>query len=229
MIINGLQKLTLLDYPEHTACTVFLAGCNFRCPFCHNSEILNLATAQPLMDEKELLAFLQKRQGLLDGVCITGGEPTLRNDLPELFREIKKLGFKTKLDTNGTNPAMIKKLVDETIVDYIAMDIKAAPDNYENLAGVGVDMDAIKESAHYIMFCGIDYEFRTTVVKGLHQAKDFEAIGQWLKNARAYYLQPFVNRDTVLQKNLTAPTDEELNTYLNVIKKYINNSFIRGR
>ena len=110
------------------------------CPFCHNSEILNLATAQPLMDEKELLAFLQKRQGLLDGVCITGGEPTLRNDLPELFREIKKLGFKTKLDTNGTNPAMIKKLVDETIVDYIAMDIKAAPDNYENLAGVGVDM-----------------------------------------------------------------------------------------
>lgn len=229
MIINGLQKLTLLDYPEHTACTVFLAGCNFRCPFCHNSEILNLATAQSLMDDRELLAFLKKRQGLLDGVCVSGGEPTLRPDLPELFREIKKLGFKTKLDTNGTNPEMIKYLAENLLVDYIAMDIKTAPEHYDTLAGTWVDTDAIKESAHYIMFCGIDYEFRTTVVKGLHQTDDFEAIGQWLKDARAYYLQPFVNRDTVLQPGLAAPTDEELNNYLNVVKRYIKNSFIRGR
>ena len=229
MIIHGLQKLTLLDFPEHTACTVFLAGCNFRCPFCHNSELLNAATADPLMDDVELLGFLSKRQGLLDGVCITGGEPTLRPDLDKLLKEIKKLGFKTKLDTNGTMPEVIKKLVDNNLVDYIAMDIKTAPEHYELLTGVTGDMDAIRKSVDFIKFCGIEYEFRTTVVKGLHQLADFTAIGKWLKNARAYYLQPFVDRDSVLQKNLTAPTDEELNAYLNEVKKYIPNSYIRGK
>lgn len=229
MNIHGLQKLTLLDYPGHTACTVFLAGCNFRCPFCHNSELLNAAIAEPIMNDDELLAFLQKRQGLLDGVCITGGEPTLQQELPNLFRKIKELGFKTKLDSNGTNPDMLKKLVNETLIDYIAMDIKAAPDNYKYLTGVTTDMDKIKESVEFIKFCGIEYEFRTTVVKGLHQLQDFTKIGTWLKNARAYYLQPFINRDTVLQKGLDSPTTEELNSYLCEIKKYIPNSYIRGK
>lgn len=229
MVISGLQKLTLLDYPGHTACTVFLSGCNFRCPFCHNFELVEPSAATESIPEQELLAFLRKRQGLLDGVCISGGEPTLRPDLDKLLKEIKKLGFKTKLDTNGTMPEVIKKLVDNNLVNYIAMDIKTAPEHYELLTGVTGDMDAIRKSVDFIKFCGIEYEFRTTVVKGLHQLADFTAIGKWLKDARAYYLQPFVDRDTVLQKNLTAPTDEELNAYLSEVKKYIPNSYIRGK
>ncbi len=229
MEIHGLQKLTLLDYPGHTACTVFFAGCNFYCPFCHNSELINPKIAQPLMDEQELLEFLQKRQGLLDGVCISGGEPTLQPDLPYLLKEIKKLGYKIKLDTNGTMPKVIKHLTDNNLVDYIAMDIKTSLENYSNLAGVETNIDAVRASVEFIMFCGIEYEFRTTVIKNLHKTSDFSAIGQWLKGARAYYLQPFVQRDTVPIAGLSAPDDQELQNFLVEIKKYIPNASIRGK
>lgn len=229
MKIHGLQKLTLLDYPGHTACTVFFAGCNFYCPFCHNSELINPKLAQPLMDEQELLEFLQKRQGLLDGVCISGGEPTLQPDLPYLLKEIKKLGYKIKLDTNGTIPKVIKHLADNNLVDYIAMDIKTSLENYSNLAGVETNIDAVRASVEFIMFCGIEYEFRTTVIKNLHKISDFTAIGQWLKGARAYYLQPFVQRDTVPIAGLSAPDDQELQNFLTEIKKYIPNASIRGK
>ncbi|MBQ0067694.1 MAG: anaerobic ribonucleoside-triphosphate reductase activating protein, partial [Phascolarctobacterium sp.] len=222
-------KLTLLDYPGHTACTVFFAGCNFYCPFCHNSELINPKIAQPLMDEQELLEFLQKRQGLLDGVCVSGGEPTLQPDLPYLLKEIKKLGYKIKLDTNGTMPKVIKHLADNNLVDYIAMDIKTSLENYSNLAGVETNIDAVRTSVEFIMFCGIEYEFRTTVIKNLHKISDFTAIGQWLKGVRAYYLQPFVQRDTVPIAGLSSPDDQELQNFLAEIKKYIPNASIRGK
>lgn len=228
MNIAGLQKLTLLDYPGHTACTVFLAGCNFCCPFCHNAELINPFSAPPLMDETELLEFLKKRQGLLDGVCISGGEPTLQKNLPQFLQQIKNLGFQIKLDTNGTMPDVIKNLADKNLINYIAMDIKASPENYHNLTGVATNLDAVKESVEFIKFCGIEYEFRTTVVKNLHTLADFTKIGKWLKNARAYFLQPFVNRNTVKIQGLAAPDEEELHNYLKEIQKYIPNAKIRG-
>ncbi len=229
MTISGLQKLTLLDYPGHTACTVFLGGCNFRCPFCHNFELVEAPAATEGLSEQELLDFLRKRRGLLDGVCISGGEPTLCAGLAQLIKNIKDLGFKVKLDTNGSNPQVIRTLLDANLPDYIAMDIKAAPENYKKLTGVCVNMQAIEESIRMIMDSGIDYEFRTTVVEPLHTLQDFQTIGPWLKGAKQYYLQPFVDRDTVLQKNLTAPTDEELNSYFNEVRRYIPNSYIRGK
>lgn len=229
MLIQGLQKLTLLDYPQHTACTVFLGGCNFRCPFCHNFELVDGSAAAEGITEEEFFAFLDKRHGLLDGVCITGGEPTLRPELPELIKKIKKLGFKVKLDTNGSNPQVIQKLLENQLLDYIAMDIKAGPDNYDKVAGAKVNMDAIKDSIHIIMNSSIDYEFRTTVVEPLHTLQDFQKIGPWLKGAKQYFLQPFVDRDTVPTEGLATPSEEQLQKYLTEIQRFIPNAKIRGK
>lgn len=229
MKINGLQKLTLLDFPGRTACTVFLAGCNFRCPFCHNSELLNETDADATMDETELISFLKKRQGLLDGVCITGGEPTLRKDLPELFKKIRDLGFQCKLDTNGTQPIVVQKLIQNQLIDYIAMDIKTCQENYPKLTGTDVNLTSINQSINLIKQSNIEYEFRTTVVFDLHSLKDFTSIGQWLGPVSHYFLQPFVNRDSVLQSGLKEPTDKELGEYLKEIQKYIPTAQIRGR
>ena len=231
MLINGLQKLTLLDYPGRTACTVFLGGCNFRCPFCHNFELAStpLSSLEAAIEEEEFYNFLKRRQGLLDGVCVTGGEPTLRKDLKNFLFNIKKLGYPIKLDTNGTMPKILQELLSEGLLDYIAMDIKAAPENYDKVAGVKTNSDSIHQSVAIIMNSNIKYEFRTTVVAPLHTLEDFTSIGQWLKGAKEYYLQPFVMRDTVPKKDLRAPTDEELQKYLDEIKKYIPNATIRGR
>lgn len=229
MTINGLQKLTLLDYPGHTACTVFLGGCNFRCPFCHNFELVESPAPTDGISEQELLAFLSKRRGLLDGVCISGGEPTLCPRLTQLIKSIKDLGFKVKLDTNGSNPQIIRGLLDANLLDYIAMDIKAAPENYEKVAGVCVNMNAIGQSIRMIMDSGIDYEFRTTVVEPLHRLQDFQAIGPWLKGAKGYFLQPFVDRDTVPTEGLASPSEETLQKYLKEIQRFLPNAQIRGK
>ena len=207
MKIHGLQKMTLLDFPGRVACTVFLGGCDLRCPFCHNAELID-GTAKPVMDEAELLSFLEKRRGLLDGVAITGGEPTLRRDLPDLIRRIRALGYPVKLDTNGMHPDRLKAMLDEGLLDYVAMDIKAGPQNYAHTCGLEtIDLGPVNESIRLLMNSGTDYEFRTAVVDELHDLSDFEAIAQWIAGAKAYYLQAFTDRDTVVYENFHHPQE----------------------
>ena len=228
MKIHGLQKMTLLDFPGRVACTVFLGGCDMRCPFCHNAELID-GSAEAIMDETELLAFLEKRKGLLDGVAFTGGEPTLRKDLPDLFRRIKAMGYPIKLDTNGLHPDRLKALLDEGLVDYVAMDIKNCPEKYAVTAGLEtVDLDKIQQSIDLLKKWTVDYEFRTTVVDELHEAEDFEKIGAWIAGARAYYLQAFTDRDTVVFENLHAPSREKMEAYAYTFRKFVPNTALRG-
>lgn len=228
MKIHGLQKMTLLDFPGRVACTVFLGGCDFRCPFCHNYELAD-GSASPVMDEEELLQFLRKRQGLFDGVAFTGGEPCLHKDLPALMRRIRGLGFAVKLDTNGYHPDLLREILDEGLIDYAAMDIKNAPEKYALTCGVKeVNMDVIRESIDLLMHSGIDYEFRTTVVSEFHQAEDFHGIGELIHGAKHYYLQCFTDRDTVPFGGLHAPSKEDLETYAGIAKQYVSSTEIRG-
>lgn len=233
MKIYGLQKLTLLDYPGRVACTVFLGGCNFRCPFCHNSELFG-ADIEPIMDGEELIAFLKGRRGILDGVCITGGEPTLKPDLPQLLREIKALGYPVKLDTNGYRPEVLKKLVEEGLVDYVAMDIKNGPEHYGQTVGLSkMDLSRIEESIRFLTQGVVDYEFRTTVVEQLHSKESMEAMGKWLRSIAAapvkrLFLQSFVDRDTVMFAGLQAPTEAKMAEYKAILEPFAENVKIRG-
>jgi pyruvate formate lyase activating enzyme len=228
MKIHGLQKMTLLDFPGRIACTVFLGGCDFRCPYCHNFELAD-GTAKPVMDDSELLAFLKKRQGLLDGAAITGGEPCLHKELPELMRKIRELGFAVKLDTNGYHPAMLKYILDEGLADYVAMDIKNSPEKYAVTCGVtSIRFDVIRESIDILLNSGREFEFRTTVVKEFHEAADFHAMGNLIKGAEHYYLQSFTDRDTVPFGNLHAPAKEELQNFLAIAREYVPGAQLRG-
>ena len=233
MNIAGLQKMTLLDYPGKIACTVFLQGCNFRCPFCHNSDLLP-GQGEVLMDHVELLGFLKKRQGLLDGVCVSGGEPTLQPELENLLREIKNLGFAVKLDTNGSKPETLKKLVEAGLVDYVAMDIKNAPQQYEKTAGTNPAMlKKVEESICYLMSDAVDYEFRTTVVEELHDAQSILEMGQWLhslgeKPAKRWYLQQYMDRDSVLSSGLHAPSPENMRKYAEILTPFAIQVSLRG-
>ena len=195
MIIAGLQKTTLIDYPGKVACTVFLAGCNFRCPWCYSSELVlsEKIKKQPKITEKDFFAFLKDKRGLLDGIVLCGGEPSLNKDLAIFIKKIKKMGFLIKLDTNGSNPDMVKKLIDEKLVNYIAMDIKAPLEvkSYNRATGVKTDIKKIKKSIKIIKNSGIDYEFRTTVVPGIHTKEDILEIAEEIGPARAYFLQSF--------------------------------------
>ena len=218
MNIHGLQKMTLLDYPGHVACTVFLGGCDLRCPFCHNYE-LAIGTAPAIMDEKELLAFLEKRRGILDGVAITGGEPCLRKDHPELLAQIREMGYGTKLDTNGFHPEMLRTLLDRGLVDYAAVDIKNSPAKYALTSGVDrVDLEALSETIRLLMEGSIDYEFRTTVVKELHTAEDMHWIGGLIRGSRRYFLQAFTDRDTVPFEGFHAPDKAVMEHYLEIVR-----------
>ena len=229
MNINGLQKLTLLDYPGRVACTVFLAGCNMRCPWCHNSEFIE-QDAEVVMTDDELIKFLKGRTGILDGVAITGGEPLFRRDIQDLLKKIKDLGYSIKLDTNGSFPDRLKEITDAGLVDYIAMDIKNDPPRYGITVGFPgeYDLTAIKKSIRIIMESGIDYEFRTTVVKELHDEDSFRGIGELIKGAGKYFLQCFVDRDTVIYSGLSAPSKEDLERYAKVMKDYVESVDIRG-
>ena len=234
MKISGLQKMTLLDYPGKVACTVFLQGCNFRCPFCHNSDLLG-ATGPEGITQEELLAFLKKRQGLLDAVCITGGEPTLQNDLPQLIREIKELGYLVKLDTNGTRPEVVKALEEEKLIDYVAMDIKNSPARYPETAGSDhLDLSKLEQTMQFLMGGGADYEFRTTVVSELHDVQDMKEIGQWLQNlsggkkAKRLFLQCYMDRDTVLMGGLSAPSREKMQEFKEILAPYAELVELRG-
>ena len=235
MKIAGLQKMTLLDYPGKVACTVFLPGCNFRCPFCHNGELLD-GHAPTLMEDTELLAFLKTRRGILDAVCVSGGEPTLHPGLEDLLRSIKDLGFLTKLDTNGSHPDLLKHLVGSGLLDYMAMDIKNSPPRYAETAGLdAMDLSAIEESIRFLLTDGVDYEFRTTVVSQLHDETSIREMGEWVHSlgggikAKRFFLQPFTDRDTVLFSGLSAPSEEVLNRYILCLKLIAEIAEIRGQ
>jgi pyruvate formate lyase activating enzyme len=228
MTIEGLQKLTLLDYPGRTACTVFLAGCNFRCPFCHNFELVVNPVA-PLMTDEELLDYLRKRKGLLDGVAITGGEPLMRKELPDLLRKIKELGYAVKLDTNGSFPARLKEVVEQGLVDYVAMDVKNAPDRYGPTVGFPkLELAAIQQSMDFLMTDAVDYEFRTTVIEQFHGAAEMEAIGQWIQGAKRWFLQRFKPSELVPDNSLTAPSTQKMEEYLEIAKNYVPDAELRG-
>ena len=234
MNIAGLQKMTLLDYPGKVACTVFLPGCNFRCPFCHNSELLG-GDGEAVMTDAELLAFLKKRQGILEGVCITGGEPTLQKELPDLLRRIKELGYPVKLDTNGYRPQVLRALVEEGLVDYVAMDVKNGPDAYAETAGVPLELSRIEQSLAFLLEGKVDYELRTTVVHPLHSVASIQDMAQWLEKLqgkskfRKLFLQSFVDRDTVLFSGLEAPGDEKLEESREILGNSAETVQIRGK
>ncbi len=228
MTIEGLQKLTLLDYPGKTACTVFLGGCNYRCPFCHNYE-LAAGPLEPLMEEEALLSFLKKRQGLLDGVCVTGGEPLLREELPAFIRKVKALGYLVKVDTNGTFPDRLKALAAEGLLDYVAMDIKNAPARYRSTAGVENPLlERVRESVAFLLSGPVDYEFRTTVIKGLHRLEDMAEISRWIQGARRYFLQQFRVSDQVPDPALEAYAPGEMRQLLQVVQKAVPSAQLRG-
>ncbi len=230
MLIGGIQKLTLLDYPDRVAATIFTAGCNLRCPFCHNAPLVTDINKEYLIPESEILSFLSKRVGILDGVVITGGEPTLMRDLPEFIGRIKALGYDVKLDTNGTNPEMLEHLIENKLIDYVAMDIKNSLERYAVTSGVGEDLglDAIKRSADVLMQNKIDFEFRTTVVSPYHTEEDFERIGQWLGGDEKYFLQSFVDSGNLVGCDVYSATKEEMTRFLNKLKQYVQNAQIRG-
>ena len=228
MKIHGLQKMTLLDYPGKVACTVFLGGCDFRCPFCHNSELLDM-NAPALMDEQALLRFLRSRQGLLDGVCFTGGEPLMRKELADLFREIKALGYPIKLDTNGNRPDALRALAEEKLIDYVAMDIKNSPERYAATAGIpDLSLDNIRRSIAFLLQDTVDYEFRTTVVNEFHDEDSFPPIGEMIRGAKRYFLQSFTDRDTVLQSGLSAPAPEKMRRFAAMMRPYVREVSLRG-
>ncbi len=233
-MIAGLQKMTLLDYPGKVACTVFLQGCNFRCPFCHNSSLLGKAQEPPIPRE-ELMAFLKKRAGLLDGVCITGGEPTLQKELPSLLQDIKALGYAVKLDTNGYRPDILKELASQNLIDYVAMDIKNCPARYAETAGLpGLDLTKIEESMTFLIHGSLPYEFRTTVTAQHHTVENIQAIGQWFRElgqdttVQNYFLQPYTDRNSVLCGGLSAPNPLQLQDFLAAISPFVHNVEIRG-
>ena len=227
--ICGLQKMTLLDYPGKVACTVFLGGCDLRCPFCHNAELID-GTAPAVMDSGELLAFLKKRQGLLEGVAVTGGEPLLRGDeLTELAERIRDLGYPLKLDTNGTHPDRLREIISRGLAAYVAMDIKNSPGKYAGTIGLpSIDLSPIRRSISLLMKSGKDYEFRTTVVSQFHEDRDFEEIGRMIQGARVYYLQAFTDRDSVPFAGLSAPSKEELERYAGIVRPFVGQVHIRG-
>ncbi|MDE5588912.1 MAG: anaerobic ribonucleoside-triphosphate reductase activating protein [Acetatifactor sp.] len=229
MEIHGFNKTTLLDYPGHVAATVFTGGCNFRCPFCHNADLVLNPGSQPLVPEEEVLSHLKKRRGILEGVCITGGEPTLQPDLPDFIRKIRELGYLVKLDTNGYMPEVLTHLLAEGMLDYVAMDVKASPDNYQIASGCpGIDFDRIEKSISVLKHCKIPYEFRTTVVQGLHTVQEFDAISRLLEGGRAYYLQAFRESENVIQEGFRAFPADVMEEIREKAGKYIDKVELRG-
>ncbi len=217
MFISGFHKTTLLDYPGCIAAAIFTGGCNFRCPFCHNSGLVQDPFKEGLVPEDEVLAFLDKRKKILKGVCITGGEPTLQPDLPDFIGKVRKMGYRVKLDTNGYRPEVLRELLESGLLDYAAMDIKNCPEKYGAAAGIippgnagGFELGKIEESIKLLLDGQIDYEFRTTVVKELHTVEDIAAIGAWVKGTPAYYLQKFEDSGHIIGEGYHEPDPEIL-------------------
>lgn len=229
MQIHGFNKTTLLDYPGHLASTIFLGGCNFRCPFCHNKGLVLCPQQEPVIPTVEVLEHLVKRRNVLEGVCITGGEPTLAKDLPYFIRQLKDIGLLVKLDTNGYQPDVILELLNKKLIDYIAMDIKSSPDKYHTLSGITeLDLDKINHSIQIIMSATIPYEFRTTLIKELHTMEDIDSIGKWIKGSRNYYLQNYKENEHVINPIYTGFGKEELLAFQKHLTRYVKQVQIRG-
>lgn len=226
MRIYGLQKLSLVDFPGKTAAVLFTGGCNFRCPFCHNFELVQ-NPGEP-MDDGEVFGYLKKRQGLLDAVVITGGEPLLHADIADTIVKVRELGYPVKLDTNGTFPDRLAELLSRGLVDYVAMDIKNCREKYFLTAGREVDLDAVEKSVMLLKSGSTDFEFRTTAVAQLHSKEDFTRIGKWIAGDEKYYIQRFKDSENVPYGNLSAPSEEELIGYLEEIQRFVPNAAIRG-
>ncbi len=230
MRIVGLMKTTLLDYPGKVASTIFTGGCNFRCPYCHNGDlVLNHTTMEPYSEE-EIFSHLNKRKNTLNGVCITGGEPTLQSELPDFIRKVKTLNLLVKLDTNGTNPALLSSLLNEGLLDYVAMDIKHCKSKYNDVACMNpLDLQSIEDSVEILKNSNIDYEFRTTVTRELHKMEDFQEIGKWIEGSKAYYLQPYKESEQVISKIFTTYSAAEFDEIVNILNNYnIGNIKVRA-
>ena len=230
MRLGGIQKLTLLDYPGTVACTVFTLGCNMRCPFCHNSLLVTKTEEAEVYPEEDFFAFLEKRRGILDGVCVTGGEPLIHSDAGEFIAKIKALGYKVKLDTNGSFPDRLEEILKSGNVDYVAMDIKNSPEKYAETVGIpGFDVSKIQRSIEIIRSSGVEYEFRTTVVSPLHNAESIAGAAQMVKGSPKYFLQNFVDSGNLINgEGMSGLTEEELNDALAKAKDFIPGSQIRG-
>ncbi len=229
MVFHGLIKSTLLDYPNKLACTLFTGGCNFRCPFCQNSSLVLNPDSEPLLDKDELEAFLKKSSRYLDGVCITGGEPLLQKDVDSFCKYLKDLGYLVKLDTNGSFPKKLKKLISNNLVDYVAMDLKSSKEGYAKAVGLDtLDISLIEESIDILQSSKIDHEFRTTLVKELHGEKEIEGIGNWLRKDQKLYLQKFEDQGFNIVNNLTGFNEKEMISIKNILKTYIDFVELRG-
>jgi pyruvate formate lyase activating enzyme len=229
MLIGGLQKFSLIDYPGKICAIIFTQGCNFKCPYCHNPELVNPKLFMPIIPEEKVLSFLKKRKGKLDAVEITGGEPTLQPDLIDFIGKIKKLKFLVKLDSNGSNPEILKKIIQLKIVDYLAMDVKAPLEGYQEITDSNIDPNKIKQSINLIMNSGLDYEFRTTVVKPLLTKKDIEKIGKLIQGAKLYILQKFIATKLLNPKFLkeTNYSDQEFERLKDIAEYYVQKCIIR--
>ena len=229
MQFSGFQKLTLLDYPEKTACTLFTAGCNFRCPFCHNAGLVTHIDNTNFFTEEYVLDYLKKRKGILDGVCITGGEPLMHKELPNFIKKAKELGYLVKLDTNGSYPERLQSLIDDGLIDYVAMDIKNAHEKYLVTADCSDDeLQNVIKSVEILKQNKIDYEFRTTVVKEYHDAEDVKKIAEWIRGADKYFLQNFIDSGDLIKNNLSAHPRETLEFMRSLAQDIIPKVEIRG-
>ncbi len=229
MLILGLQKTTLLDYPGKVASTIFTGGCNFRCGYCHNRDLVMPPKDVIAYSEEEIFEHLNNKRRILDGVCITGGEPTLHKDLPDFIKRIKDLGLLVKLDSNGTNPAMLSYLIDNKLIDYIAMDIKNSKEKFDEVAHmVNYDLKPIEASVDLLKENKIDYEFRTTIMKECHTSDDMKAIGEWLQGAKAYYLQSYKESNQVINPIFSPHSIETLQSFVEIVKPYVPNTSLRG-
>ena len=231
MILKGIQKTTLLDFPTKVACTVFTAGCNFRCPFCHNASLVLGSDNSGTVNIDEFFEYLKKRRNILDGVCITGGEPLLQKDIKEFMARIKELGYAVKLDTNGSKPEILKELIELGLVDYVAMDIKGSRAKYDLICGTENKkfMEEVSQSVDILLENKVDYEFRTTVVRELHEKEDFHDIGKWISGTDKYFLQQFKDSGDLISSNgFSAYNKEEMEELLDVVKAYIPSAQLRG-
>lgn len=231
MKVTGIQKLTLLDYPGVVACTVFTAGCNFRCPFCHNAMlVLPEQIDDECLTDDEVFGFLKKRRGVLDGVAVTGGEPLLHADMPEFLARVKELGYKIKLDTNGSNPELLSEIVKNKLVDRVAMDIKNAPEEYARTIGFkSFDIAPVERSKEMLLRGDIDYEFRTTVVKGIHTKESLIGAAKWIEGAKEYYLQQFKDSgNLILPDGLAAYDEKQMHALADAVRDYVPTVEVRG-
>ncbi len=229
MRIDGLQKMTLLDFPGKVACTVFTGGCNFRCPFCHNALLVTELPENPDYTVDEILSFLKKRAGLLDGVAITGGEPLMNPDISDFIKQIRDLGYSVKLDTNGSYPDRLKSIVGEGIVDYVAMDIKNCKEKYAETVGLkSYDLSKIEKSVDFLKTNAVDYEFRTTVVKEFHTVEDIRKAAEWIKGAKRYFLQNFVDSGNLIDGSVSGVDKSIMLEMQKTAAEFVPQTQIRG-